>query len=241
MSLYSLKIKDTEFKVAVVSDAAKMKEGLSGKPALGKNKGLLFDFGSEQSVTMNMKGMNYPLDMIFINMDREVVAVRTLMPGSFQTTVKKVRFVLEVNKGEGDGLVGERITCTPELAAAVGMMPCGGAAKEDTKGEKKEHEEMPSSSVNIIIRIASMPEQVEKVFKKGGAFKIYEDQVKPEKNAMQVLDDTGKILMNIVGGERIFSIEHTEELVALSKRVDRGEASEEELGKLMEKIIHKQK
>jgi hypothetical protein len=46
---------------------------------------------------------------------------------------------------------------------------------------------------------------------------------------MQVLDDTGKVLMNIVGGERIFSIEHTEKLVALSKKVDRGEANEEEL------------
>jgi hypothetical protein len=31
-------------------------------------------------------------------------------------------------------------------------------------------------------------------------FKIYEDQVKSDANAMQVLDDTGKVLMNIVGG-----------------------------------------
>ena len=46
--------------------------------------------------------------------------------------------------------------------------------------------------------------------------------------------------MNIVGGERIFSIEHTEQLVSLSKKVDRGEANEEELGTLMKAIIHKQ-
>jgi hypothetical protein len=38
MSLYSLKIKDTEFKVAVISDPARMKEGLTNKPALGKTK-----------------------------------------------------------------------------------------------------------------------------------------------------------------------------------------------------------
>jgi hypothetical protein len=48
MSLYSLKIKDTEFKVAVISDPARMKEGLANKPALGKNKGMLFDFKKEQ-------------------------------------------------------------------------------------------------------------------------------------------------------------------------------------------------
>jgi uncharacterized membrane protein (UPF0127 family) len=41
-----------------------MKEGLANKPALGKNKGMLFDFKKEQKVTMNMKDMNYPLDMI---------------------------------------------------------------------------------------------------------------------------------------------------------------------------------
>jgi hypothetical protein len=39
-------------------------------------------------------------------------------------------------------------------------------------------------------------------FKSGGSFKIYEDQ--SDANAMQVLDDTGKVLMNIV--ERIFQL-----------------------------------
>lgn len=253
MSLYTLKIGGTEFKVAVVSDPARMKEGLSGKPALGKNKGLLFDFGSEQDVTMNMKGMNYPLDMIFINMSREVIGVRTLMPGNFQTTMKNARFVLEVNKGEGSGMVGELISCTPELAKAVGMTPCQHAEGEE-KEEGEEHENSESEEekedeaeerdmskafpgLNIIVKITSGGQ---KVFKQGGSFKIYEDQVKADSNAMQVLDDTGKVLMNIVGGERIFSIVHTEAIVALSKKVDRGEASEEELGELMKKIIHKQ-
>jgi exopolysaccharide biosynthesis protein len=35
---YIRKIKDTEFKVAVISDPARMKEGLTNKPALGKTK-----------------------------------------------------------------------------------------------------------------------------------------------------------------------------------------------------------
>jgi hypothetical protein len=42
---------------------------------------------------------------------------------------------------------------------------------------------------------------------------------------MQVLDDTGKVLMNIVGGELFF---HTHEISGFSK-VDREEANEEEL------------
>lgn len=247
MSLFSLKIKGTEFKVAVVSDPVKMKEGLSGKPPLGKNKGMLFDFGKEQSVTMNMQGMKYPLDMIFIGMSRKVVAVRTLLPGNFQTTVKGVRFVLEVNQGEGEGLLDEKIECTAELAVAVNMAPCKGKGSDDMPEEehaeiKKSHDksEPENKGSNIIVKVTNVPESAKQVFKKGGSFKIYEDQVKANENAMQVLDDTGKVLMNIVGGERIFSILHTEELVSLSKKVDKGEANEEELGELMKRIIHKQ-
>jgi hypothetical protein len=50
--------------------------------------------------------------------------------------------------------------------------------------------------VNIIVRVSTVPENA--AFKSGGSFKIYEDQVKSDANAMQVLDDTGKVLMNIV-------------------------------------------
>jgi hypothetical protein len=39
-------------------------------------------------------------------MSKEVVAVRSLKPGNFETSVEGVRFVLEVNKDEGAGLVG---------------------------------------------------------------------------------------------------------------------------------------
>lgn len=243
MKLYTLNIKDRAFRVAVISDPKEMKEGLSGKPKLGKNKGLLFDFGKEKSITMNMVGMKYPLDMIFINMDREVVAVRSLKPGSYQTTVKDARFVLEVNKGMGVGLVGEKIECTAELAAAVGMVPCN---KKKTEDDSRDHSPSNTNSlkidkgVNIIVRVSTNPTRQEELFKKGGAFKIYEEDVKSKKESMQVLDDTGRVLMNINGGERIFSIEHTEQLVALSKKVDSGEASPEELGALMDKIIEKQ-
>jgi uncharacterized membrane protein (UPF0127 family) len=40
-----------------------------------------------------MKKMNYPLDMIFIKKNKEVVAVRSLMPGNFETAVKIFLFL----------------------------------------------------------------------------------------------------------------------------------------------------
>jgi uncharacterized membrane protein (UPF0127 family) len=240
MKLYTLNIKERLFKVAVISDSEEMKKGLSGKPKLGKNKGLLFDFGEEQSVTMNMVKMNYPLDIIFINEDKKVIAVRPLNPGKATTKVDNARFVLEVNKGMGVGLIGESVEYSKELLEAIYPASCG--CDECNKKEESHAEE----GVNIIVRVSTSPKTNDKVFKNGGSFKsggsfkIIEDQVKARKSAMQVLDDSGKVLMNIDGGERIFSIEHTEQLVALAKQVDRGEKDPEELGKLMNKILHKQ-
>jgi uncharacterized membrane protein (UPF0127 family) len=48
---------------------------------------MLFDFKKEQKVTMNMKDMNYPL-IWFLSTCKEVVAVRSLKPGNFETSVE---------------------------------------------------------------------------------------------------------------------------------------------------------
>jgi hypothetical protein len=97
-----------------------MKEGLANSNS--KTKGMLFDFKKEQKVTMNMKDMNYPLDMIFINMSKEVVAVRSLKPGNFGNFSRRRSICIEVNKDEGAGLVGnELISCTSDLLSMVGM------------------------------------------------------------------------------------------------------------------------
>jgi hypothetical protein len=118
---------------------------------------MLFDFKKEQKVTMNMKDMNYPLDMIFINMSKEVVAVRSLKPGNFETSVE-VRFVLEVNKDEGAGLVGELISCTSDLLSAVGMAEETEAPLWTQKLKKKKKlrrvsQNTTPTSVNIIVSI----------------------------------------------------------------------------------------
>jgi len=226
MKLYSLKIKDSVFKVSVISDEKDMVEGLSGKPKLGEGKGLFFKFEEPQEVTMNMGGMLHPIDMIFIGKDFKVIGVEKMNIGSSPITVDKVHYVIEVNKGEGKDLKGEKMQMSRPLAEELGFKVID---KKDKVVEMDDN--------NIIVRVSKIPESQKEKFKVGGTFKIWEEGVKAAKNAMQVLDDTGKVLMNIVGGERIFSIKHTESLIALAKKVDRGEADEEELGKLMAKII----
>jgi len=240
MKLYSLKIKDAVFKVALVDTEESMKQGLSGSPKLAEGKGVLFNFKESQTVTMNMGGMHYPLDMVFIGKDRKVIAIRSMRVGDVDTTCKECVYVLEINKGEGKGLEGEKVQFTKELAESLGFTigEKGAAVEEPIKQEEaREEKDEDGSSVNIIITIDAAKEKVSAAFKQGGAFKIYEEDVRADPRAMQVLDDTGKILINIKGGERIFSITHTEELIELARKVDIGEADEEELGKLMAEII----
>jgi uncharacterized membrane protein (UPF0127 family) len=246
MERFKLKIRDSIFDVSVVSDKVAMKIGLSDTPSLEKGEGMLFDFGDPQKVTMNTVHMQYPIDLLFIDEDNIVSAVRTLKPGNFETTVENIMFVLEVNEGEGSGFVGEQVTYEKDLFELLGFKTEYDIDEDDyiMDDEDDDEEEEASQdihnkqpSLNIVINVSSIPDQYKQMFRGGGSFKMYEEDVKADHKAMQVLDDTGKVLMNIVGGERIFSIPHTEALVAMAKKVERGEAKPEELGKLMQSII----
>jgi uncharacterized membrane protein (UPF0127 family) len=50
---------------------------------------MLFDFKKEQSYYEHER-YELSIDMIFINMSKEVVAVRSLKPGNFETSVEGV-------------------------------------------------------------------------------------------------------------------------------------------------------
>lgn len=229
MKLYTLKIKDSTFKVLPVTEEEEMKKGLSGKPQLGEGKGMLFHFGKPQDVTMNMGGMKHPIDMVFIDGERKVKRVVPMELGAEDITVTGVMCVLEIRKGAGKGLEDAEIMPSEELVEYM----------EETSSTEEESE-LQQPGVNIIVKITSVPEKELAIFKKGGSFKMYEEDVRAREGAMQVLDDDGRILMNIDGGERIFSIEDTDNIIDLSKKIDDGEAEEEALGKLMEKIINRQ-
>jgi hypothetical protein len=131
---------------------------------------MLFDFKKEQKVTMNMKDMNYPLDMIFINMSKEVVAVRSLKPGNFETSVEGVRFVLEVNKDEGAGLVGELISCTsdfyPQLEWPKKLKRLLWTQKLKKKKKlRRVSQNTTPTSVNIIVRVSTVPENAKQLLR----------------------------------------------------------------------------
>ena len=275
MKQHKVKIKNKVFKVTVVDTEDDMKNGLAGEMALAKGTGMLFDTKEDVGVTMTMKGMLFPLDMVFICSNLKVIEVVSMEIGGTEASVKEAMFVLEVNKGEAKGMKGEKVFWSQALAKALKypMNDDGNITstereleeaaeagkgfvekaedkkeekKEDEKEEKKEDEpkkeskkdnEEQEQNVNIIINVGKYFPQQHKKMEAGGVIQIVEDDVKAEEGKLQVLDDSGKVLMNIEGGERIFSIKHTEELIALAKKLDADEITPATLGKRMQEII----
>ncbi len=71
------------FTVEVADTDATRETGLMFRKSLGPDKGMLFDFGTPQSVTFWMKNTLIPLDMVFIAKDGHVVSIaRNAVPMS---------------------------------------------------------------------------------------------------------------------------------------------------------------
>ncbi len=65
----SLTVDGAQFSVEIASTSVEQTRGLSYRPSLGVNDGMLFLFGTGSTQTFWMKDMNFPLDMIWISGD----------------------------------------------------------------------------------------------------------------------------------------------------------------------------
>jgi len=90
------------FKVEVADTPATQERGLMFRKSLAADRGMLFDFGSEQPVSFWMKNTLIPLDMLFIGADGRIVSIaRNATPRS-ETPIASagpVRDVLELRGG----------------------------------------------------------------------------------------------------------------------------------------------
>ena len=97
-----IKINEIEIMAEVASSIIKKSDGLSGRESMDENKGMLFIFDSPQPLSFWMKGMNFPLDFIWINGNRVVDLTENVPADNGATSIKpKVPAdkVLEVNSG----------------------------------------------------------------------------------------------------------------------------------------------
>lgn len=106
-----ISIGDKQYKVIEAKTEEQRREGLSGYDELPEGEGMLFYMEDEKSQQVfNMKEMKFPLDILFINQDQEVVSANhDCKPGqeSVVSTTEYmeegdyIAYVLEVNPGSG--------------------------------------------------------------------------------------------------------------------------------------------
>ncbi|MGR8949446.1 MAG: DUF192 domain-containing protein [Gammaproteobacteria bacterium] len=103
------------FDLEIADDPEKRGRGLMHRKFLAERSGMLFDFRELMSIGMWMKNTFIPLDMLFLNAEREVVSIhRQAQPHSVDIirSTEPVQYTVELNGGavEKFGLaVGDRV------------------------------------------------------------------------------------------------------------------------------------
>ena len=104
----SVIIKDTKLNVALAVSSEEQEKGLSGRSSLGEDEGMLFAYSKPEVPTFWMKGMQFPIDIIWIK-DGKVVGFEEKVqdPGDYYLENSLPRYrpdsevdrVLEVKSG----------------------------------------------------------------------------------------------------------------------------------------------
>lgn len=84
------------------SDAAR-ERGLGGRKNLAENKGMVFIFDKASRQCFWMKGMEFPLDMVFMNAQRQITTIRSdISPKTYPKNycADDTKYVIELNAGE---------------------------------------------------------------------------------------------------------------------------------------------
>jgi len=100
------------FEVEVVRSQKERSKGLMYRKELPLNSGMLFIFDKEENHSFWMKNTLIPLDIIWINKNKEIVHIyKDAQPNSEESINpgKDSLYVLEINAGEADFEIGDKV------------------------------------------------------------------------------------------------------------------------------------
>ncbi len=94
---------ETCIKLEVADSNEERVKGLSGRPSLSIDQGLLFVFDEPESHCIWMKDMNFPIDIVWLDENKTVTDIKTktkpeTYPESFCPS-KNAKYVIELNSG----------------------------------------------------------------------------------------------------------------------------------------------
>lgn len=100
------KLAEQSFTLAIAADQQRRRLGLSEVEELPEGYGMIFAFPTEMPHGFWMKQMRFPLDIIWLNNEKEIVKVLTdVAPETYPTTFGAEvdsRFVIELNAGSAE-------------------------------------------------------------------------------------------------------------------------------------------
>ncbi len=99
--LVGMRIGNREFQLEVADSYAARQKGLMYRQSLPADGGMLFAFEQEEVLRFWMKNTYVPLDIIFVDGQGRIVAVRQMRPLD-ETTIsseKPAKYAIEVNEG----------------------------------------------------------------------------------------------------------------------------------------------
>lgn len=100
----TLRTVETSFKLTVAGTLAEQEKGLGQRSSLPANQGMLFSFSSSESRCFWMKGMLFPLDIIWLSPNKQVVYIQPdVKPSSYPRAfcpAQPAKYVIELNSGQ---------------------------------------------------------------------------------------------------------------------------------------------
>ena len=112
-----IQIGDATLRVEVADTDQKRARGLSGRPALAENEGMLFVFEEPGRYGFWMKDMNFSIDIIWIGQDKKVVEImNTIAPETFPEVFyskELIQYVVETRAGfakENNVQLGDKVS-----------------------------------------------------------------------------------------------------------------------------------
>ena len=119
-----------DYDLEVVDTPEERQQGLSDRTHLPPRKGMLFVFQEADDYGIWMKDMNFPLDIIWLDSDQQVVGLEENVqpdsyPESFRADASSL-YIIEINSGEATkaGLeIGDTISCQQTREQKPGCFP----------------------------------------------------------------------------------------------------------------------
>ena len=120
-SLRTIRIEGINLTVEVARDKESWAKGLSGRERLPVKRGMLFVFPKEDFYRIWMKGMKFPIDVIWVNEDGVIVEIwKNATPDSYPNVYipsARAKYVIEVNADWTDEYninIGDRVYKLPK-------------------------------------------------------------------------------------------------------------------------------